>query len=293
MARLRIIKPGFFLDDELASCTPFARLLFAGLWTIADREGRLEDRPQRIRAQILPYDEVDVPGLLAELAEAGFIVRYEAEGRRLITIPSWSRHQRPHPREAASALPACPVMTEAVPEPHLGDDEHSGDLGLGTGDLELGTCNPPTPLPAEPPVDNSVPCSDEQAQEELPQVPAALVATLKRIVGPKRLTAKPGGLRCAGSDLNLSVRRLVALVDSCIEGQLGELTDEERAAARERCRLVAFERIAASHAREPIANLQAYLTAMRQRTWHLGDLVGDELVTELRRKRRRANAVAQ
>jgi hypothetical protein len=55
VARSRNIKPGFFLNDELAECEPLARILFAGLWCIADREGRLEDRPKRIKAEVLPY----------------------------------------------------------------------------------------------------------------------------------------------------------------------------------------------------------------------------------------------
>ena len=28
-----------------------------GLWTQADREGRLEDRPMRLKASLFPYDE--------------------------------------------------------------------------------------------------------------------------------------------------------------------------------------------------------------------------------------------
>ena len=50
MARARNIKPGFFANENLAECDPLARLLFAGLWCLADREGRLEDRPKRIAA---------------------------------------------------------------------------------------------------------------------------------------------------------------------------------------------------------------------------------------------------
>ncbi len=106
MARLRTIKPGFFLDEELAECEPLARLLFAGLWTIADREGRLEDRPRRIKAECLPYDECDCDALLDELAGRGLIVRYEAAGRPYIAIPSWHKHQQPHYKEAPSVIPA-------------------------------------------------------------------------------------------------------------------------------------------------------------------------------------------
>ena len=73
MARSRNIKPGFFLNDELAECDPLARLLFAGLWCIADREGRLEDRPKRIKAEVLPYDDCDVDELLNQLAERSLL----------------------------------------------------------------------------------------------------------------------------------------------------------------------------------------------------------------------------
>lgn len=56
MARIRQIKPEFYLDDELALCSRDARLLFPGLWMLADRAGRLENRPAKIKAQVFPYD---------------------------------------------------------------------------------------------------------------------------------------------------------------------------------------------------------------------------------------------
>lgn len=108
MARARNIKPGFFLNDTLAGCEPLARLLFAGLWTIADREGRLEDRPKRIKAEILPYDDCDPESLLQQLHDARFIVRYEADGERYIQVATWTKHQDPHYKERPSIIPAPP-----------------------------------------------------------------------------------------------------------------------------------------------------------------------------------------
>jgi hypothetical protein len=67
MARTRLLKPGFFSNDQLAECAPLARLLFAGLWTLVDRDGRMECRHAKIKAQVLPYDECDIAGLLAQL----------------------------------------------------------------------------------------------------------------------------------------------------------------------------------------------------------------------------------
>lgn len=103
--RARNIKPGFFRNEQLAECCAFARLLFEGLWCLADREGRLEDRPKRIRADVFPYDDVDVEELLDELAAQKLIVRYAAEGLRCIWIPTFLRHQHPLPKEKASELP--------------------------------------------------------------------------------------------------------------------------------------------------------------------------------------------
>lgn len=105
MARARNIKPGFFTNDALGELPPLARLLFAGLWTICDRAGRVEDRPKKIRAEVLPYDECDADLMLDQLAAAGFIARYTAEGVAVIQVLAWEKHQNPHVKEGASTLP--------------------------------------------------------------------------------------------------------------------------------------------------------------------------------------------
>lgn len=73
---------------------PLARILFQGLWCLADCAGRLEDRPRRIKAEVLPYDDCDVDDLLSQLGDAGFIVRYSIDGVRLIEVPTFRKHQR-------------------------------------------------------------------------------------------------------------------------------------------------------------------------------------------------------
>jgi len=106
MARSRNIKPGFFTNDVLGELPALTRLLFAGIWTICDREGRLEDRPKKIRAEVLPYDACDADAMLQELHDAGFIRRYSAAGKQVIQVLAWAEHQNPHMKEAASTLPA-------------------------------------------------------------------------------------------------------------------------------------------------------------------------------------------
>ena len=105
MARSRNIKPGFFVNDLLAEIDPLGRLLFIGLWTIADKEGRLEDRPKRIQASCLPYDQANVDSYLNQLQEKGFIRRYSVEQKMYIQIINWRRHQNPHHKETGSEIP--------------------------------------------------------------------------------------------------------------------------------------------------------------------------------------------
>ncbi len=67
---------------------------------MADCAGRMEDRPKRIKVEVLPYDEVDVDTLLSELVSSGLIVRYDVADQRLIEIPTFARHQRISGKEA-------------------------------------------------------------------------------------------------------------------------------------------------------------------------------------------------
>lgn len=123
MARARQLKPSFFLDEDIAELSPWARLLFQALWTLADREGRLEDRPAFIRVQAFPYDDlerhnVSIGNLLAELAEerkhrpGAFITRYTVDGRSYIQVNAFTRHQKCHPREPGSEIPQAPAVTK-------------------------------------------------------------------------------------------------------------------------------------------------------------------------------------
>ena len=106
--RARNIKPAFFANEVLAELDPMARLLFIGLWCLADREGRLEDRPKRIKAELFPYEDCDVDQLLQELHDADFIQRYQVNGRPYLWVVNFSKHQNPHVNEKQSALPPAP-----------------------------------------------------------------------------------------------------------------------------------------------------------------------------------------
>lgn len=107
MARARNIKPKFFQNDELGALPPLARLLFIGMWTIADYRGCIEYRPARMKVQLLPYDNCDIEALSISLDKSGFISIYTVQGQRYIKILKFERHQTPHKneRDSGSELP--------------------------------------------------------------------------------------------------------------------------------------------------------------------------------------------
>ena len=143
MARTRIIKPDFFANEDMVKLTMPARLLFIALWTMADRRGRLEDRPLKIRRESFPYEDINVDPLLDELRSVGFIVRYEAEGQKCIHVVNFEKHQNPHKNEVESELPAPPRSSHSRNVPSGSDNGGSPSANLGT----TPACPDPDPCP--------------------------------------------------------------------------------------------------------------------------------------------------
>jgi hypothetical protein len=148
--RIRTIKPEFFhheglFEAELETKLPI-RVAFAGLWCIADREGRFKWEPRRIGVQVLPYDGVDFSRVLDALTTRAFVLKYRVGDACFGWIPSFLKHQVINNRESESILPdpegnieetpinteeidACP--TRAPRDDHAGQGEGKGREGNG------------------------------------------------------------------------------------------------------------------------------------------------------------------
>jgi len=112
MARIRMIKPEFFDDPDIGDLSPLARLFFIGLWTQADKEGRLPEDLRRLKARIFPYDTVDLQTLMDEL-RAKLMIRTYIDSRSdaaVIWICNFAKHQRPHPKEPPSVIGPCKAV---------------------------------------------------------------------------------------------------------------------------------------------------------------------------------------
>lgn len=129
--RARNIKPGLCSNEILGAAEPIIQLLFACLPMIADRDGKIEDRPLRIKAAIFPYREVKIEPLLSWLEKNGFISRYECQGIKVIYICGFRKHQSPHHTEKVSELPDKPLICnpsgETTVNPPLQDGEYPPD----------------------------------------------------------------------------------------------------------------------------------------------------------------------
>ena len=129
--RARNIKPGLFKNEILGQEDPMLTLLFVGLWCLSDRDGILEDRPQRIKGELFPYREsLDINGYLDTLARLEFIARYQVGQGKCILVLNFSKHQSPHHTERKGTLPKPPGwahggLTVNLPLPHGGNPPDS------------------------------------------------------------------------------------------------------------------------------------------------------------------------
>jgi chemotaxis protein histidine kinase CheA len=188
MARSRNIKPGFYKNEDLAECSIWARYFFPGLWMAALKPGILEDRPKRLKAEILPFDTVDVEPLLTELHERGFIYRYtDDSGARLIFIPGFSTHQSPHYSEKPSPFkaPQLPEKWRHMSTRNLGDDpeqsENPPDNSRSEPSIKRGSQPPDSLIPeslsqAASKVGTPGPASTPAASESNPEPPSDPIA---------------------------------------------------------------------------------------------------------------------
>ena len=113
MARKRMLSPEFWTDEKLGDCTRDERLLFMGLISQADDEGRGQGNPKLVKALVFPYDD-DITtnmtaSMLKRLAAMKLIALYD-DGcdHQYYWLPRFLKHQvinKPIP----SKLPSPPT----------------------------------------------------------------------------------------------------------------------------------------------------------------------------------------
>ena len=99
MANRRMINSDLFSDDVFMELNDITRLTWIGLIVMsADDQGRLQDNELLIKSQIFPMDNktpVKIKNSLDILEQNEMILRYQKDGKKLIQIVNWWKHQSP------------------------------------------------------------------------------------------------------------------------------------------------------------------------------------------------------
>jgi hypothetical protein len=128
MARARNIKPSFFKDAKIVGCSFPARILFQGLWCLADYMGRIKYEPIEVKMEIFPADDVSVESLMSELEGKNLIEIYtDHSGATLVQVLNFTKHQNPHVNERVGKdkkpLPCLPSLDECKSASSVSEDK--------------------------------------------------------------------------------------------------------------------------------------------------------------------------
>lgn len=142
--RIRTIKPEFWASESMGRLDRDTRLVFIGLWSLADDHGRFRADPRYIAGQLFPYDSDGqklASRALASLREESCIALFEVDRSQYGVITGWKTHQKID-RPSASRIPQPPEISLAnIREPSMqareGSCEDQGS-GIREGNREQG-----------------------------------------------------------------------------------------------------------------------------------------------------------
>jgi len=101
MARRRLIDPGVWCSGHFKRLNNRQRLLWIGLISMSDDEGKFKAEPAVIKSSVFPFDHLSpkvIDADLQHIEEEGLIQRYEVDGDVYGRIVKWTKYQKPsHP----------------------------------------------------------------------------------------------------------------------------------------------------------------------------------------------------
>lgn len=121
MPRARNIKPGFFENEHLGSLPGDTRLLFAALWTLADKQGVVECRISKIRTYAFRY-RLDITDemvhreltVLTRLDNGRMLSKASFDGNDYLLIHNFVKHASPHHTEKRGDYPDFELLKTLI-----------------------------------------------------------------------------------------------------------------------------------------------------------------------------------
>lgn len=154
MTRKRMLDPNLWTDPHLAKANDTEKLLFIGIFSHADDEGRLIATPEALKASIFPYDSGKTASVVKKARDSlcrkmKNIVLYQVDGVEYIWLQMWERYQKPtHFKDSILPPPLSGNIIKDV-EKHTGQTSNnpsstelsnpaSNTLGQSTSSPSLG-----------------------------------------------------------------------------------------------------------------------------------------------------------
>lgn len=111
-----MIEPAIWQSESMGSLTIRQRLMFIGMFSNADDQGRLRASAPVIRSMIFPYDDIALSEIetdLNEIKSKDFAIIYEVAGSRFAQIVNWWRYQK-HQWAYPSSIPKPDGWTDRL-----------------------------------------------------------------------------------------------------------------------------------------------------------------------------------
>ncbi len=114
MARKRMIDPGIWTSEDFANLSIMARLVWVGLISNADDEGRGKANTAYLKSQLFPYDDElslkKIESALKEIEKTMSIEFYEIENKKYFQLTKWYKFQKID-KPSPSQIPKKPENT--------------------------------------------------------------------------------------------------------------------------------------------------------------------------------------
>ena len=98
MARKRMIDPNIWQSEDFGNLSDLAKLIFIGLFSLADDEGRGRCNPVYLKSTLFPYKEglrsADVEVALSEISRTMSVVFYSCDEKSYYSLYNWSTWQK-------------------------------------------------------------------------------------------------------------------------------------------------------------------------------------------------------
>lgn len=98
MARKRMIDPSIWQSEDFSKLSTLAKLVFIGLFSLADDEGRGRCNPVYLKSTLFPYEEdirsADIDKTLSEISSNMSVIFYTCDGSSYYSLYNWNTWQK-------------------------------------------------------------------------------------------------------------------------------------------------------------------------------------------------------